>query len=110
MVTSRRSWTPPALDSIEESLLDSITLPPTDWISRMRSGGCQEHELPKGIRPQATQAIGKYLLGCPRLVSEFNYQAMVSVITTFTDSDWAGCPRSAKSTIGGAVRIGEHVT
>ena len=30
-------------------------------------------------------------------------------MTAFTDSDWAGCARSAKSTSGGAVCIGEHV-
>ena len=30
-------------------------------------------------------------------------------MTTFTDSDWAGCVRSAKSTSGGAVCIGDHV-
>ena len=53
--------------------------------------------------------IGKYLLGRPRLVSKFAYQEMPSKVTTFTDSDWAGCARSAKSTSGGAVCMGEHV-
>ena len=53
--------------------------------------------------------IGKYLLGKPRLVSKFVFQDMPSTITTFTDSDWAGCARSAKSTSGGAVCMGEHV-
>ena len=53
--------------------------------------------------------IGKYLLGKPRLVSKFVFQDMPSSITTFTDSDWAGCARSAKSTSGGAVCMGEHV-
>ena len=53
--------------------------------------------------------IGKYLLGKPRLVSLFKWQEMPTRITTFTDSDWAGCARSAKSTSGGAVCLGEHV-
>ena len=64
---------------------------------------------PKVSDLRRLRKIGKYLLGCPRLVSEFKHQAMPSVITTFTDSDWAGCARSAKSTSGGAVCIGEHV-
>ena len=34
---------------------------------------------------------------------------MPSKITTFTDSDWAGCGLAAKSTSGGAVCLGEHV-
>ena len=64
---------------------------------------------PKVSDLRRLRKIGRYLLGCPRLVSEFKYQAMPSTITTFTDSDWAGCARSAKSTSGGAVCIGEHV-
>ena len=53
--------------------------------------------------------IGRYLIGKPRLVSLFKWQAMPSRVTAFTDSDWAGCARSAKSTSGGAICIGEHV-
>ena len=53
--------------------------------------------------------IGKYLLGKPRLISKFAYQDMPSTNTSFTDSDWAGCIKSAKSTSGGAVCLGEHV-
>jgi hypothetical protein len=64
---------------------------------------------PKVSDLRRLRKIGKYLLGQPRLVSEFKYQSMPSTITTFTDSDWAGCNRSAKSTSGGAVCLGEHV-
>jgi len=53
--------------------------------------------------------IGRYLIGVPRLVSKFNWQDMPTVVTAFTDSDWAGCIRTAKSTSGGAICIGEHV-
>jgi hypothetical protein len=52
--------------------------------------------------------LGKYLKGRPRLVSMFKWQAMPGLVTTFTDSDWAGCLKSAKSTSGGVVCIGEH--
>ena len=33
---------------------------------------------------------------------------MPSRLTTYTDSDWAGCPTTAKSTSGGIVCIGGH--
>ena len=64
---------------------------------------------PKASDLRRLRKIGKYLLGQPRLVSLFKWQDMPTRITTFTDSDWAGCARTAKSTSGGAVCIGEHV-
>ncbi len=53
--------------------------------------------------------IGRYLKGKPRLVMQFPWQVQQSIITTFTDSDWAGCKRTARSTSGGVVTIGDHV-
>ena len=53
--------------------------------------------------------IGKYLLGRPRLVSHFKWQAMPTTLTTYTDSDWAGCPKTARSTSGGIICWGSHV-
>ena len=35
--------------------------------------------------------IGQYLAGRLRLVSHFKLQTLPSVITGYTDSDWAGC-------------------
>ena len=53
--------------------------------------------------------IGRYLIGTPRLVAHFRWQEMPDRVTTFTDSDWAGCDKTAKSTSGGAVCLGEHI-
>ena len=39
----------------------------------------------------------------------FKWQSPTEMVTSFTDSDWAGCQRTAKSTSGGIVCIGEHV-
>ena len=39
----------------------------------------------------------------------FTWQSPTEMVTSFTDSDWAGCQRTAKSTSGGIVCIGEHV-
>ena len=53
--------------------------------------------------------IGRYLRGVPRVVCRFPWQRLPSRLTTFTDSDWAGCHKSARSTSGGVVCLGEHV-
>ena len=53
--------------------------------------------------------IGKYLVGRPRLVMHFRWQSSPCIATVYNDSDWAGCPTSAKSTSGGIVSLGSHV-
>ena len=64
---------------------------------------------PKASDLRKLRRLGKYLIGRPRLVMKFRWQDMPSTITTFTDSDWAGCLETAKSTSGGALCLGEHV-
>ena len=53
--------------------------------------------------------LGRYLLGRPRLVIEFPWQNEPSMVTAYTDSDWAGCIKTARSTSGGIIMIGDHV-
>jgi len=53
--------------------------------------------------------IGKYLVGRPRLIVHFKWQETPSMITGYTDSDWAGCVATARSTSGGIVCLGSHV-
>ena len=53
--------------------------------------------------------IGRYLLGRPRMIFDFPWQSGQSMVTAYTDSDWAGCPRSARSTSGGIISIGDHM-
>ena len=52
--------------------------------------------------------IGRYLVGRPRSITKFPWQEKVKVVQVFSDSDWAGCKRTAKSTSGGAVMRGKH--
>ena len=52
--------------------------------------------------------IGKFLLGKPRLVWNYKRQKRPEELTTYTDSDYAGCQRTRRSTSGGAIRIGQH--
>ena len=53
--------------------------------------------------------MGGYLVGRPWLVMRFEWQSPTEMVTSFTDSDWAGCPKTGKSTSGGIVGIGKHV-
>jgi len=53
--------------------------------------------------------IGRYLRGKPRLVMRFPWQVRQSLATSYTDSDWAGCRKTARSTSGGIVTLGSHV-
>ena len=64
---------------------------------------------PKTSDLRKLRRLGKYLIGRPRLVMQFKWQDMPSTITAFTDSDWAGCAQTAKSTSGGVLCLGEHV-
>ena len=38
----------------------------------------------------------------------FKYGKTVEEVTTFTDSDWAGCKETRKSSSAGVVMLGEH--
>ena len=51
--------------------------------------------------------LGRYLSGLPRLVYVYHQQS-VDTIDCYTDTDWAGCPRTRKSTSGGCLLLGSH--
>ena len=55
----------------------------------------------------ALKRLCRYLVGLPRLVFKYASQTVGS-IEVFTDTDWAGCPRTRKSTSGGAITLGSH--
>ena len=57
----------------------------------------------------ALKRIGTYLKGRPRLVLKYHWQQTPSTAVTYTDSDWAGCKKTGKSTSGGIVTLGGHV-
>ena len=52
--------------------------------------------------------LGRYLKDSPRCVMEYPYQGVVEELSGYSDSDWAGCRRTAKSTSGGAIMRGAH--
>ncbi len=64
---------------------------------------------PRASHWPALRRIGMYLKGRPRLVLKYLWQKAVGTAVAYTDSDWAGCPKTAKSTSGGIVTLGGHL-
>lgn len=52
--------------------------------------------------------LGRYLVDHRRVVVQYRWQSYMSTLTGFTDSDFAGCRQTAKSTSGGIVMRGLH--
>ena len=53
----------------------------------------------------ALKRLGRYLIRNGRYVQKFGYQGEISV---WTDTDYAGCLRTRKSTSGGIIQLGGH--
>ena len=52
--------------------------------------------------------LGRYLLGCRRIVMTYELQTPQETVRGWSDSDFAGCRKTAKSTSGGAITLGTH--
>ena len=52
--------------------------------------------------------LARYLKGKPRTVSQYKYQERPQFVDGFSDSDWAGCKKTARSTSGGVIMWGSH--
>ena len=50
----------------------------------------------------------RYLIEVPRVVTEHKFQGDVREMEVFSDSNWAGCRRTARSTSGGVMMRGTH--
>ena len=57
----------------------------------------------------ALKRLGRYLIGRTRVTIKFNYQKEVRNATIWTDTDFAGCKRTRKSTSGGMAMLGSHL-
>ena len=58
----------------------------------------------------ALKRLARYLIGCPRLVYMYPWQTMnTAEIQVYTDTDWAGCLKTRKSTSGGCMLLGSHL-
>ena len=56
---------------------------------------------------KAMKRVGRFLVRCPHMVYRMPHQS-AEAIDVYTDTDWAGCPRTRKSTSGGCVMVGHH--
>ena len=57
---------------------------------------------------RALRRLGRFLAKEPRLVQYFPWQKLPETLTAESDSDYAGCTRSRKSTSGFAALFGKH--
>ena len=57
---------------------------------------------------QLLKRIARYLAGAPRYEQLFAWQARPRQVNVFTDSDWAGCKTTCRSTSGGVILWGNH--
>ena len=62
----------------------------------------------RGDLKKLMRRLCRYLLERPRLVLEFPFQLDEGLMKGYSDSDWAGCRRTAKSTSGGCMMKGQH--
>ena len=53
--------------------------------------------------------LARYLIGRTRVVLKFAYQRSHGVVDAWTDTDYAGCHVSRKSTSGGVIMLGSHM-
>ena len=53
--------------------------------------------------------LGRYLKSCPESIIKYDYQGAMDGIVAWTDSDFAGCKATRKSTGGGVMMLGNHL-
>jgi hypothetical protein len=72
---------------------------------------CRDMSNPTGRSQKRLKRLARYLLDHPRLIWSYGPcdEEDSNVLRTFSDSDWAGCKRTRKSTSGGAIAVGGGV-
>ena len=70
---------------------------------------CREMSNPTARSWNGLKRLGRYLVDHPRLVQEFRRQGRHDKFIAWSDTDYAGCPMTRKSTSGGVMTIGSHV-
>ena len=69
---------------------------------------CRFMSSPGTLAQAALKRLGRYVLKHKRLVYSYPWQE-ATCIDVYCDTDWAGCPRTRKSTSGGAIMLGAHI-
>ena len=69
---------------------------------------CRWMQSPTELGVSSLKRLARYLIDKPRLQFKYNWQSACGV-EVYSDTDWAGCVRTRKSTSGGCLMIGEHL-
>ena len=69
---------------------------------------CRGMAKPTRLHWHKLKRLGRYLLESRRTILRYDWQGHEPEITGYSDSDWAGCRVTGKSTSGGALMIGIH--
>ena len=69
---------------------------------------CRGMSAPNRGHLKSLRRLARYLIFAPRVVWKFGRQQSVEELSAFSDSDWAGCKETGRSTSGGALLRGEH--
>ena len=69
---------------------------------------CRWMSSPTDLSLAALKRLGRYVHDHRRLVYHYPWQT-VSRVDTYSDTDWAGCLKTRKSTSGGCLMLGTHL-
>jgi hypothetical protein len=69
---------------------------------------CRWMSAPTDLSLVALKRLGRFLKDRPRLVYFYPWQD-VDRVDTYSDTDWAGCLKTRKSTSGGCLMLGAHL-
>jgi hypothetical protein len=69
---------------------------------------CRRMSAPRAADLRALSRVARYLMDAGRVVYEFPWQRRPT-LRAYTDSDFAGCVATRRSTSGGAVLLGSHL-
>ena len=70
---------------------------------------CRGMPRPSGSGRRRLKRLARYLVGVPDVEIEFRSDGDIGQIEVYTDSDWAGCRATRKSTSGGVLCVGGDV-
>ena len=69
---------------------------------------CREFAVPTGDSYAKLKRVCRYLIGLPRLVYLYDWQDNPQTVDVYTDTDFAGCRTTRRSTSGGVIMLGTH--
>ena len=69
---------------------------------------CRWMAKPANLGQDALKRIARFLLGRRRLIFKYGWQR-ASTLECYSDTDWAGCQKTRKSTSGGCLLLGGHM-